>query len=197
MDEGDVRLEVYHSLQGYGYWPIHGRDAILCPRCGSKILPAVAGRPDLLVLSPVGTMAVMEVKVVNIEKALSFAFTQIEDDQRRWMNAWTEHLGNAYLALGTVGERPRRLWVILWDTWRSIEADLRAEGFTNIPIDLSLYKHISKAVPTLAVNAMDSECGMRWVTDTKIQGEKFTGSHWEFPEFHDLVKGRENLWTKK
>jgi hypothetical protein len=197
MNEGDVRLEVYHSLQGYGYWPLHGRDAILCPRCGAKILPQVAGRPDLLVLDPIGKTLVCEVKIVDLDKALSFAFTQVEDDQRRWLNAWTQHSGYGYLAIGTVNERPRRLWVIPWTFWSALEADLIDGGFGSIPVDLSLYKRVSRAVPTTDLVACNSEYGMKWVVGTKVKDEKFTGSHWEFPEWHEIVKERTCLWTTK
>ena len=198
MNEGDVRLEVYHSLQGYGYWPLHGRDAILCPRCGAKILPQVAGRPDLLVLDPIGKTLVCEVKAVNVEKALSFAFSLIEDDQRRWLNAWKDHQGQGYLALGTIGERPRRLWVVPWSEWITLEEQMKLGSFTSIPVDLTLYKKVSKAIPSFSIcDLFDGLYSLDWVTDTKVQGEKFTGSHWEFPPNHEVVQGRTCLWIKK
>lgn len=198
MNEADVRREVYHSLQGYGYWPLHGRDAIICPHCGWKVTPAVAGRPDLLILDPVSCTKVMEVKVVDISKSLSFAFSQLEPDQRRWIEAWYQHEGLAYLTIGTINESPRRIWVIPWVVWRSVESiEQEQEGHTCMPVDLSLYKKIPDK--TMVVS-LESEAFRPFklvrVLGKKIEGEKFSGPHWEFPEDHSLIEGKVKLWTQ-
>lgn len=194
MEEADVRREIYHSLQGYGYWPIHGRDAIICGRCGNKMLPAVAGRPDILILNPTGVTKVMEVKVVDVERALSFAFSQIEDDQRRWMNAWVDVLGAAYIAIGTVNEFPRRTWVIPWKVWVAYEAQELADGRTYMPVDLSLYKKIPEKGLVYSLEYLGGNFKMVRILGDKIEGDKFTGAHWDFPGGHPITKGRKKLW---
>lgn len=196
MREADVRREIYNSLQGYGYWPLHLRDAILCPRCGTRVLPKVAGRPDLLVLSPKIDSKVMEVKVVDLSKSKSFAFTQIEDDQRRWLNAWVDHGGLAYLGIGTINESPRRIWVIPWVLWRAREEVLEMLGFTNMPVDLSLYKNIAKNRPESDLE-QDKQFQLIRVTGKKIEGAKFSGPHWEFPEGHSIIGGTTKLWINQ
>lgn len=197
MNEASVRLEVYHSLQGYGYWPLHMKDAILCPRCGCKILPAVAGRPDILVLDPLSRTLVCEVKIVDLDKSLSFAFTQIEDDQRRWMTAWMEHEGRGFIAIGTLSERPRRLWVIPWSEWiYRLEPTFKDREWTSIPVDHKLYKRISKNIPVLSMVTEFEKYQMLWVIGKRIEGNKFSMSHWEFPEGHEIAEERTNLWKK-
>jgi hypothetical protein len=143
MIESDVRHDLYKALQQAGYWPVHGRDAILCPKCNTKILPKI-GRPDLLILNPSGPTSVCEVKVVRLSSALSFSYTQIEPEQRRWLNAWTAVKGAGYLCIGTLEEAKRRIWVVPWEYWNRIEETYDGGFF---PVDLALYTRRSRLVP--------------------------------------------------
>ena len=84
------------------------------------------GRPDILVLNPMGSTRVVEVKVLNLTQKKSFSFTEIDDSQRRWLDRWEEDGGLGFLALGTVGvaRGQRRCWLIPWGIWKSTEASV-------------------------------------------------------------------------
>lgn len=134
LNEASIRREVYSLLRGLGYWPTRGRDTIVCPVCGREIHPPI-GRPDLLVLAPRGVTRVLEVKAVNWSRTKSFPFSDIKVEQRNWLNGWTDAGGIAYLAIGTVNVRPRRLWVVDWTAWLGIEENV-LEFQESVPIDL-------------------------------------------------------------
>jgi hypothetical protein len=119
MKEADVRREIYRVFRGHGYWPVTQTDTVKCPRCHALTKPPI-GRPDILVLHPAGRNCVCEVKTVrNGEKG--FPLSRITDEQRRWLDAWTEHGGTALLAVGTLIPRQRRLWLVEWTAWRQLE----------------------------------------------------------------------------
>lgn len=136
MNEATLRREIYSALRRAGYWPTRGRDASACPKCGTLIVPPI-GRPDLLVLHPTKTAFVIEVKAVNIERIKSFPLAELTDEQRRWMTAWADEGGMAYVAIGSLNVRPRRLFLVPWTSWTSMESKLDGK---SIPFDLSLLK---------------------------------------------------------
>jgi hypothetical protein len=158
------------------------------------MLPAVAGRPDILILNPTGVTKVAEVKVVNLARNLSFAFAQIEDDQRKWMNAWTGAKGAAYIAIGTIGESHRRIWMIPWKAWLAYEEHEIGEGRTYMPVDLSLYKKTPEKGLLYSLEYLCSEWKMIRVLGEKKEDDKFTGAHWDFPKNHPVTRGRTKLW---
>ena len=116
MNEAAVRQEVYGLLRRLWYTPHRLKDAILCPKCGAKILPPT-GRPDILVNSAYGPGAYIEVKVLKAGK--SFPFKAITPEQRQYLCRRTEEKFRCYLALGTV-DAPRggrHLWIVDWRAW--------------------------------------------------------------------------------
>lgn len=172
MQEKKVRQEVYRLLRNLGYWPVRGRDTIVCKQCGSRMHPPI-GRPDILVLAPLGKNSVVEVKVVNAEREKAFALDKIRPEQRAWMNAWDEDGGKGYLAIGTVNVRPRRLWVVPWSRWRYVEDVTTAMHRKSIPVDLETYSRLPDSVLDIAETLEDYE--MEW-----IEGQ------WWLPEEHEL-----------
>lgn len=176
MNEAGVRRELYTLLKEIGYWPTRGRDAIICPRCNTAILPPM-GRPDLLVLSPKGRSRVLEVKAINTERTISFAFSQIEDDQRRWLNAWYDAGGLGYLGIGTYNERPRRLWLVDWEAWLQVEAKLSGIQ-QSIPIDSS----ISRTRKIVSEQHLDM---VTLLADYELVRK--TGG-WDAPTSHSILK---------
>jgi hypothetical protein len=151
LDETYVRQEVYRLFKTNTYWPCTQTDlnapfdiATVNKLMGSlfklaKPYPHITGvlgrlkavlnkavarppkgRPDILVLIPNGRNRVCEVKVVPKNKK-SFPFSNIEEKQRRWLDAWTEDGGDAFLAIGTLVPRQRRLWLVTWTAWRQLE----------------------------------------------------------------------------
>lgn len=165
MNEATVRGEVYTLLRKLGYWPTRGRDATSCPRCHAQILPPI-GRPDLIVLHPAGRNRVVEVKVVNLGRRKSFAFSEVTPEQRRWLDAWAEGGGLGYLAIGTVDEKPRRLWIIDWLEWCRIEGEV-----------LSLHKSIPLGgKKTINMSTLCSPWELIRIT-----------GGWELPEGHSLA----------
>ena len=126
VDEAHVRRELYQMWRINWYWPIRMRDAVVCPKCRTRILPDV-GRPDILIINPVGRTRVCEVKVVSIDRRNSFTFDQVTDEQHKWLDNYLADNGLGYLAIGTVGERPRSLWLIDWGLWTQIETRTKEE----------------------------------------------------------------------
>lgn len=172
MQERKVRQEVYRLFRNVGYWPVRGRDTIVCARCGNAMHPPI-GRPDIIVLAPRGLNCVVEVKVNNMEKSKSFALEEIRDEQRRWLTAWMEEGGLGYLALGTVNVRPRQLWLIPWNAWMDMEDRLHAEYKKSIPINLKTYSRL----PSLQMDVVN-----RFV---KYELEWIEGQ-WFLPADHEL-----------
>lgn len=78
------------------------------------------GRPDILVLNTHGVSAVIEVKALNLLQQRSFAFNSVTPEQHKWLDWWAADLGLGYLAIGTVGIRPRRLWLVDWRCWQTV-----------------------------------------------------------------------------
>lgn len=90
------------------------------------------GRPDILVLNTRGPSIVVEVKVLNLKRQKSFSFDNVTPEQFKWLSWWTADGGQGYLALGTVGVRPRRLWLVDWAWWRAL-ADSVGEVQNSLP----------------------------------------------------------------
>jgi hypothetical protein len=129
MDEKAIRQEAYHLAHHELHcYPITQTDAAICPRCHAKIKPPI-GRPDIMVLNPWGPSYVIEMKAI---RGGSFAFSQLEEQQRKWLTNWMEYGGLGYLGVGTL-ERPRRFWLIDWDAWLRIE-DLMGEVQKSLPV---------------------------------------------------------------
>ena len=114
MNEASVRLEVHRMLRYvYGLWPDHWPDIK-----GVK----QPGRPDLVVMNPLGPGYYVEVKVLNPRQSKSFKFDAIEDSQRCWLSTWEQvRCNGSYLAIGTVNIGNRGIWLIPWAEWLQIE----------------------------------------------------------------------------
>ena len=144
MNEGDVRHDIYKMLQTYLYWPIHGKDATICPRCHIPIVDYEQGRPDLIVLSPTGRTSVIEVKAVNMNTGHTLLMSKISDPQRKWLGNWKAAGGFGYLAVGTVGTMKREIWVVDWPGWlmleeRAIQAGKKSISIERLQSDMKQY----------------------------------------------------------
>jgi len=127
MNEADVRLKFYRRYREQGLWPITNTDAVKCS-CGRMYYPK-KGRPDILVLNPLGRSLVCEVKVLRAGET-SFSTDKIEEEQRRWLTRWMESGGLGYIGLGIIRQHGKRqfcdyLYHIPWGFW------LHAEGLVT------------------------------------------------------------------
>src|SRR5688572_7396499 len=129
MNESDVRLAVTHALQWHGYWPFHHQDGRLhfCKH-GHPVLatPEIKGRPDIEARHPKHPTVFIEVKAIT-KDAKSFAFSQIEPEQREYLSNWTNEGGSAYLAIGKIvphGTKSKigSIWVFPWPYWLEVES---------------------------------------------------------------------------
>ncbi|MBD3309510.1 hypothetical protein GF348_24235 [candidate division KSB3 bacterium] len=170
MKEKDIRQEVYHLLHTeYDLWPITQMDLAICPRCHAKVKPPI-GRPDILVLNPLGRTIVIEVKAI---RGGSFSFSDIRDEQRQWLDNWLEAGGFGYIAIGTL-KRPRRLWIVDWAVWRNAEKQI---------------KPIQKSIPVVAGKGYNRELQDKNLDMSTLfvrhELEKIPYS-WELPEDHTI-----------
>jgi hypothetical protein len=162
MKESDVRHDIYKMLQTYKYWPIHGRDAMICQYCFKPIVNFEQGRPDLLVLSPTGRCAVIEVKAVNLNTSKSLPLAHIAPNQHEWLDNWLKAAGFGYLAVGTVGTMKRQIWIIDWMTWLGLERRVADAGKKSVSIERLTSDYAPYELP------------------------KITGG-WELPKGHNLI----------
>ena len=130
VNEASIRLAIYHALQDqFNLAPVHGRDAVICPRCKHKVLPFDQGRPDLIVMHRFGYQTVIEVKSIREQHGhRSFSFAEHKENQMKWMNWWTtvepeEEMWHyqpiGFLAIGTTLPETQHIWVIEWKDWLS------------------------------------------------------------------------------
>ena len=132
MDESTVRREVFRLARSLGYAPITQTDAAICPRCGHATKPPI-GRPDILWLHPTQGSVVCEVKIVPKGRT-SFPFKIIRPEQRKWLDWWVEEKeGIAFLAIGTLTPRHRRLWLVPWSVWKNVETEV-SKHQESIPV---------------------------------------------------------------
>jgi len=175
MEESGVRQQLYKMLRQYGYWPLRGRDATICPKCHTKILPPI-GRPDIVVLAPHGIGRVVEVKAVNMLKDKSFSFSEISPDQRQWLSSYAICGGLGYIAIGAVNVRPMRVWVIDWEHWLDIEKVV-SMCQASIPITL-----IGKFKREVVANGFSLELMAKNYELLRVKSE------WKVPPGHSLGK---------
>jgi hypothetical protein len=204
MEEANIRGEVSHMLREMGYWPITQTDAYapfdiagakrllaaLASKVGPHIKPLVfqlgnildnaqfkppLGRPDILVLDPLGPSRVVEVKALNLKQSTSFAFKAIEDNQRKWLDNWQEARGHGFIALGTIVPRGkhRHLWIVPWSMWKQIEAQIT-------PYQQSIPFSAGKGYRTELQAGLDL---LRLMGDYACQRQN---GHWVLPSEHAL-----------
>lgn len=134
------------------------------------------GRPDILVLNTHGVSAVVEVKALNLKRLRSFAFDNVTPEQHRWLDRWTDDNGLGYLAIGTVGVRPRRLWIVDWSFWREIQ---------------DAVSEIQSSLPYIAGKGFSKILQLRcWDMDRLLSNyelERKTGG-WVLPPNHSLLR---------
>lgn len=171
MNEANVRAEIFNLLERLYLWPITQTDArtplskevfgllyalekaapdqrsLIGALRGalSRVTTPPIGRPDILVLNPVGQSMVVECKVFDkprdgVWARSGFDTKSITPEQRNWMKMWQADNGLAYLALGTVHGRPnspkepRYLWLIPWEGYVKLEAQVLACDVATIPL---------------------------------------------------------------
>lgn len=175
MKETNIRREVYRMLhKDLGLWPITQTDALPCPKCHTLSKPPM-GRPDILVLNTHAPSAVIEVKVLNLLQQKSFAFNSVTPQQSTWLTRWTDADGLGYLAIGTVGVRPRRLWIIDWWRWQDIKINVT---------------EVQDSLPYIAGKGFSKHLQeFEWDMDRllrKHELERKTGG-WVLPPWHSLL----------
>ena len=178
MKEVHVRRKIFRILRLMGYWPITQTDATICPRCKTKVKPPI-GRPDILVLNPVGRTAVVEVKVLRRNDA-SFPFDRISPEQRQWLDRWEADGGLGYIALGAIIPRKTKdylenLWLVDWNCWKEVEG---------------LVSPIQSSIPLVAGKGMRRELQERHYDLTTLlapwQMKPSTGE-WVLPAKHSVL----------
>ena len=180
MNEGYVRGECFSLLRRLWYTPHRLRDAILCPKCGTKVLPMVSGRSDIIANSAYGPGVYVEVKVLNLKASKSFPFSAITEEQREYFRRRTEEGFRCYLALGTVNVPKkgnavgRQLWIVDWDEW------LFTEG---------LIEPYQQSIPLIAGSGFKKELQegeldlIHLLADYECNWED---GKWRLPEYHSL-----------
>ena len=133
MKEADIRREVYRSLREMGYWPITQTDLFVCSRCGARNHPPV-GRPDILVLNPSGLSFVVEVKVIPRDRK-GWPTSLLRPEQREWLERWVLDGGLAFVAIGELIPRKRRLWFIPFQELLGLIDQADVLGVKSIPTD--------------------------------------------------------------
>jgi len=128
MNEAFIRRELYQCLRyHYGYWVHHIPDVK-----GSKR----PGIPDLIVMNPSGPGIYIEVKAMRVRRQTAFDFSLIEESQRRFLASWLDvRPGGSFLALGTIGERPRQIFLVPWDKWLGVEG-IVSEYQNSLPFEV-------------------------------------------------------------
>lgn len=197
MKESVLRQEVGRLMRVAGWWDLATRDAMVCPRCHTKMLPP-RGRPDSIYVSPNKFGCVIEFKMYDQPKGKqwdhvsAFGFSNIEPAQRIWMKVWDSYAkadpytgikkGGAYIGLGTRHGRtnsrnnPRMAWVVPWQRWLNMEEHLNGVGQSSLP--LVARKGMNKRVQTNHLDALTllSPWELRWETP----------NGWRFPDHHPL-----------
>lgn len=143
MNEADIRLAVSHALQWHGWWPQHVQDGRLhfCAQGHPVLVTAERkGYPDIRAEHPRFEMAHIEVKAIAKNKK-SFAKSQIEPEQRNYLNKWTSQGGAGYLAIGKIEPMGSRstiggIWVFPWSYWCELETTFEK----SIAYDWDLYE---------------------------------------------------------
>ena len=198
MNEAKFRSEVGRLIRAAGWWDLTGRDAIICPRCKTKILPK-KGRPDTICPNPNRFGFVIEYKMYeNLkegklwEQVPAFAFSEIEPEQRVWLTVWDSYAkrdpsigikrGGAYIGLGirhgTAGakNKPRKGWVIPWQSWLWVEDRLREAGQASLPLVAG--KGMNKLVQANHLDAVTQ------LAPWELAHVQNVG--WRFPNLHPL-----------
>lgn len=137
MNETYVRDRIRDMLKSYGYRVDVQTDTIVCYQCHTPIVPP-RGKADMTIVHPItGKGFYIEVKVIRRDET-SFAFSRIENHQRRVLTAGGKC---SYLGLGEIGptktskgSRLLNIWLVPWTTWRAIEHRYMAfESRVSIP----------------------------------------------------------------
>jgi hypothetical protein len=117
MNEAIIRRELYQMLRyRYDLWPDHFPDVAAAKQ---------PGRPDLVVMNPKGPGYYVEVKALNLDQNKSFAFSDITDGQRLWLDTWEEaRAQGSWLAIGVYQQR-HEIYLIPWIAWTRVEAQVR------------------------------------------------------------------------
>lgn len=184
MLEKHVSSKVGKSLRRLGYWSITQTDSTRsqCSRCKQWVMTyPPKGRPDILVLHPTSKSIVVEVKALKLRpekkgSAKSFAFSEIDDSQRRWLDRWHAAGGKGYIALGVILEKPVNdellgIWLVDWIDWLEME-DFMLEFQKSVPWDASTARF--KAVRE---RDMDIPHMLAWFEMKHDQGD-----YWDLPK---------------
>lgn len=179
MKEKDIRLEVSHALQWYGYWPYHHQDGrnhvFFCSYCRRKnfqlITPEIKGRPDLEARHPLHPTIFIEVKSIRKEEN-SFRMDKIRIEQVDYLDRWCKLGGQAYFAIGKIvpmGTKTKihSIMVIPWDVFR--ERTIAIDITTPIPYDWELYKNKPSIRMTSLVEVFPEDKYHMWKTQTGWQ----------------------------
>jgi hypothetical protein len=210
MNESAFRTELHHLFRAAGWVDVPSRNAVICPKCGTKVLPP-KGKPDTLCISPNKFGFVCEEKMYgkptgpNWDNVPAFPFSRIEPQQRRWMDWWDTWAdedpytglkrGGAYIGLGTrhgtAGSisNPRMAWVVPWERWKWMENILKT-GAGQESLPLAVRKGMNKTVQERGYDAISMLSHWELLWETGI-GWRFGDNHPLLPEgyqYRDLAE---------
>lgn len=203
MLEEDIRRDVQGALKLLGFDPIH------IPDTGQT----ESNRPDIIAIDMVNRPIIIEVKRAEVKQwkrgawagksAAAFYAGQIPDRQRAYLDRYAWMAGDdtydrfaVWLAIGTYGERDRRIYVIPWLGYARHEANIIAKlGTGVIPIDPVPGK------PLLSIEEWYGDCKLekgRWaIWPGGAFGGKNPVASFRFGESHPLVKSLSALRVRK
>lgn len=187
MNESDVRREIDHALQWYGYWPEHNQDGrrYFCMHGHPIIVTAERkGYADLRAEHPwAKPVSHIEVKIVG-KNEKAFRFDQIEPEQRNRMNKWVAKGGQGYLAIGKIvplGKTRSRIDSICVLPWNWYLEHIEKGREKSIAWDWNLYQK-RPATWDLRGSIVSFVPFYYWLTKTEDKD-------WQFSNAHSLVNG--------
>ena len=217
MNEAKFRGQVGRLIRTAGWWDLTGRDAVICPVCGAKVLPQ-KGRPDTICINPNRFGFVVEYKMYPLlekgkpwHEVSAFPFSEIEPEQRIWLSVWDSYAkedpysgvrpGGAYIGLGTrhgtAGARntPRMGWLVPWQTWLRVEQRLKDVGQASLP--LVARKGLNKQVQALHLDAITLLSSWELLHVPNV-GWRFSDNHPLYPPRGEYLDPNEitQKWTE-
>jgi hypothetical protein len=140
-ERGQADREAGKSMRHWGWPCFKSRDAMVCPKCHTKIYPAgKKGTPDFpAVFIPLWDK--QEIFLIGVEVkagASSWPLNKLASEQRDWASEHPDRPLYIWLCLGDrIGstKRPRRTWLFPFELFQEIESELLGRGRKSIPYD--------------------------------------------------------------
>lgn len=144
-ERGVADKECGISLRAWGWSGYKKRDAVICHKCGTTILPGgVSGTWDFpLFLVPLWKYeTTIRVAVECKAGDTSIAFSALSAQQREWALSQDDRQKFLWLCMGkgavNAVEKPRLSWLLPYEDFLYIERTLTAQGRKSVPYGSSL-----------------------------------------------------------